>query len=157
TTGPDGNLWFTETSPNKIGRITPAGVITEFQNPNSDSAPIGIVSGPGGKLWFAANGNDALYSITTSGMFEPHALSHSGPWAITVGPDGNLWFTSSQYSAIGKFSPTSVPCSSSSSSSSSSTSSSSSDISSSVGFCGPVCGDSIVMVPEECDKGSNNS
>src|SRR5215467_1126053 len=26
--GPDGNLWFTETSANRIGKITPAGVIT---------------------------------------------------------------------------------------------------------------------------------
>jgi len=31
--GPDGNLWFTEDSENKIGRITPAGVITEFTIP----------------------------------------------------------------------------------------------------------------------------
>lgn len=30
TAGPDGNLWFTENNGNKIGRITPAGVITEF-------------------------------------------------------------------------------------------------------------------------------
>src|SRR5439155_25862858 len=28
--GPDGNLWFTEPAPNRIGRITPAGVVTEF-------------------------------------------------------------------------------------------------------------------------------
>ena len=28
TLGPEGNLWFTEES--KIGRITPAGVVTEF-------------------------------------------------------------------------------------------------------------------------------
>ena len=27
--GPDGNLWFTEPGANKIGRITPAGAITE--------------------------------------------------------------------------------------------------------------------------------
>ena len=28
--GPDGNLWFTERSRNRIGRITPNGVITEL-------------------------------------------------------------------------------------------------------------------------------
>jgi streptogramin lyase len=33
TTGPDGNLWFTEAAGNRIGRITPAGVITEFPLP----------------------------------------------------------------------------------------------------------------------------
>ena len=30
TAGPDGNLWFTENVGNRIGRITPAGVVTEF-------------------------------------------------------------------------------------------------------------------------------
>src|SRR5438128_11788033 len=33
TAGPDGNLWFTEQSASRIGRITPAGVITEFAAP----------------------------------------------------------------------------------------------------------------------------
>ncbi len=28
--GPDGNVWFTEGVGNKIGRITPAGDVTEF-------------------------------------------------------------------------------------------------------------------------------
>jgi hypothetical protein len=30
TAGPDGNIWFTEANGHKIGRITPAGVMTEF-------------------------------------------------------------------------------------------------------------------------------
>jgi streptogramin lyase len=33
TAAPDGNLWFTEQSANKLGRITLAGVITEFPLP----------------------------------------------------------------------------------------------------------------------------
>ena len=35
TAGPDGNLWFTEFDTNKIGRITPAGVFTEFVVPGN--------------------------------------------------------------------------------------------------------------------------
>ena len=31
--GPDGNLWFTESGVDRIGEITPAGKITEFQTP----------------------------------------------------------------------------------------------------------------------------
>lgn len=38
TAGPDGNLWFTEMVANKIGRITTAGVVTEF--PVTRMAPI---------------------------------------------------------------------------------------------------------------------
>jgi hypothetical protein len=35
TTGPDGALWFNEYSGNKIGRITTAGVVTEFSTPTA--------------------------------------------------------------------------------------------------------------------------
>jgi virginiamycin B lyase len=42
TTGPDGNLWFTETVANQIGRITTAGVIKEFPTPAAGSQPKGI-------------------------------------------------------------------------------------------------------------------
>jgi virginiamycin B lyase len=49
TKGRDGNMWFTETGVNKIGRITPAGVIEEFDVPSS---PYGIVTGPDGNIWF---------------------------------------------------------------------------------------------------------
>jgi streptogramin lyase len=52
TAGPDGNLWFTEERGNQIGRITPAGTVTEFPIPNGNSQPAGITAGPDGNLWF---------------------------------------------------------------------------------------------------------
>ena len=57
TSGPDGNLWFTEShilsvGANEIGRITPSGTITEFPIPTSYGAPTGITAGPDGNLWF---------------------------------------------------------------------------------------------------------
>src|SRR5205807_1617108 len=52
TVGPDGNLWFTERSGNHIGRITPAGVITEFTVPTVGVSPWGITTGPDGNMWF---------------------------------------------------------------------------------------------------------
>src|SRR5579862_8306665 len=43
TLGPDGNLWFTEYAGNRIGRITPSGVVTEFSDGISAGAgPDGI-------------------------------------------------------------------------------------------------------------------
>jgi hypothetical protein len=47
-TGPDGNLWFTESWVGKIGEITPSGQITEYSTDASGSTPSGItvVSGP---------------------------------------------------------------------------------------------------------------
>ncbi len=44
--GPDGNLWFTESMANKIGRIAPAtGAITEFPTV-AGASPGGIARGP---------------------------------------------------------------------------------------------------------------
>ena len=54
-TGSDGNLWFTEFGPNKIGRITPTGTITEFPtppHPPAGSHPQGITAGADQNLWF---------------------------------------------------------------------------------------------------------
>ena len=47
TAGPDGNLWFVENSANKIGRITTAGVVTEFAVPTANSRPLGDHGRPG--------------------------------------------------------------------------------------------------------------
>jgi streptogramin lyase len=53
--GPDGNMWFTMSNANVIGRITSHGAITEFpiplgRYPTID--PVGIALAPGGNLWF---------------------------------------------------------------------------------------------------------
>jgi streptogramin lyase len=61
TAGPDGNLWFAETIDN-IGKITPAGVITEYAVSASSQAD-GIVAGPDGNVWFAARGGDYVGRI----------------------------------------------------------------------------------------------
>jgi streptogramin lyase len=66
--GPDGNLWFTEVKTRKIGRLTPAGSVTEYP------LPAGI--GPD----FPGAGS----SPSTAG---------TGANGIVVGPDGNLWLT----------------------------------------------------------------
>ncbi len=70
TVGSDGNLWFTEgrafftpnpdpdtggTFHSNIGRITPAGNITEFRFECGGCTPDDIVSGPDGALYFTTN------------------------------------------------------------------------------------------------------
>ena len=56
TAGPDGNLWFIEKA-DKIGRITTAGVITEFVVPQGGQLRE-IAKGADGNLWFTeTNGN----------------------------------------------------------------------------------------------------
>ena len=54
TAGPDGNIWFTDPSNDRVGRITPAGAITEFSaGITALSEPLNIARGPDGSLWFA--------------------------------------------------------------------------------------------------------
>lgn len=95
TAGPDGNLWFTDNNANKIGQITPDGVITEFGGLAPGSNPLGITAGPDGDLWFLEGNAHNIGQITTAGVVInqfPLAI-FSLPFSITAGSDGNLWFT----------------------------------------------------------------
>jgi streptogramin lyase len=104
TTGPDGNLWFTENNANNIGQITPAGVITEFPIPTAVSGPFGITAGPDGNLWFTEFVGNKIGRITTAGAITEFTIStaDSGPNGITAGPDGNLWFSELGGNKIGR-------------------------------------------------------
>jgi virginiamycin B lyase len=64
TTGSDGNLWFTESDASKIGMITPAGVITEYDllTPLGDRGA--IVAGPDGNLWITEYSADKIARAT---------------------------------------------------------------------------------------------
>jgi streptogramin lyase len=100
--GPDGNLWFTEGFVNKIGRITPAGVITEFPIPTETFyGPFSIAAGTDGALWFTEKnlGESKIGRITTAGVVTefpiPNPTGYYAPANIAAGSDGNLWFTES--------------------------------------------------------------
>jgi virginiamycin B lyase len=45
--------WFTERSGDQVGRLIPAGAITEFAVPTAASQPAGVAAGPDGEMWFA--------------------------------------------------------------------------------------------------------
>jgi virginiamycin B lyase len=64
TSGPDGNLWFTEWGVNKVGRVTPSGTFTEFPIPTPNSFPTAITSGPDGNLWFTEGQGNKIGRIT---------------------------------------------------------------------------------------------
>jgi streptogramin lyase len=100
---PDGNLWFTETGGNKIGRITPTGTIDEFPALFSGLVPWAITAGPDGNLWFTNLGSscltgcsppydDQIGRITPAGSITYFPSIFGWSNGITSGPDGNLWF-----------------------------------------------------------------
>jgi virginiamycin B lyase len=50
--GPDGNLWFTDSTRNEVGRISPDGTVARCPVPTADSMPERIAVGADGQLWF---------------------------------------------------------------------------------------------------------
>jgi streptogramin lyase len=104
TSGPDGNLWFTEGSAHRVGRVTTSGTFTEFLLSGVNSDPTDITSGPDGNLWFTEINGNNIGRITTSGTITefPVPTSNAGPFGITAGPDGNVWFTETVAKNIGR-------------------------------------------------------
>lgn len=65
--GSDGALWFTEAGASNIGRITPAGVLTEFPNDELPGSHSSGITRSGNALWFVTGGlNRAVGEITTA-------------------------------------------------------------------------------------------
>ena len=106
TAGPDGNLWFLEIAANKVGRLTPAGQLTEFPLPPAQHSSMtmlnAITAGPDGNLWFTEEDASKIGRITPAGQLTEFAVPN--PLWITAGPDGNLWFTEGGH--IGRITPT---------------------------------------------------
>jgi virginiamycin B lyase len=107
TAGPDGALWFTNSTNNSIGRISTSGVVTNYPLPADGTQPYGITTGPDGALWFTKHAagpvNGAIGRITTSGavtIFTNGSISY--PVGITTGPDGALWFTDAENGTFGR-------------------------------------------------------
>jgi streptogramin lyase len=117
TPGADGNLWFTDRGTGSMGRISPAGGISEYplglpagSVPGSGSGG-GLSYGPDGNLWFTDSGTKAI------GVFNPfsHAVSEFSAGlnpgsqlnSLVAGGDGNVWFTDQGTTkAIGVINPT---------------------------------------------------
>jgi streptogramin lyase len=99
TNGSDGNLWFTlggenANVPSKIGRITPAGVITEFGSACEFCTVTDIIQGPSDVLYYTSN-NPVLGRITTSGeILDPIEIPNSNAVAGNLAVHGEeIWFT----------------------------------------------------------------
>ena len=101
TLGPDGNLWFAESSNQKIGYTTTSGTITEFPIPNAQSL-FGVAKGPDGNIWFTDQTAGFIGRISpTGGNLQTFALpAGTYPQGITAGPDGNLWFVAQRQSGF---------------------------------------------------------
>ena len=105
--GPDGNLWFTELAGDTrhIGKITPAGDITEYPVPATPStrnrrdrdAPVG-----GGPLVHAERPGRGQVGLDRRDRSARRSRRGPYPFGITAGPDGNMWFAGGFGNSIGR-------------------------------------------------------
>jgi len=83
--GSDGNMWFTEHSGNRIGRLSPDGTLWEsatLSTPNSK--PSGITLAPDGNLWFVEEAGNKLASITPAGVITEYPLPSAGAFPAGI-------------------------------------------------------------------------
>jgi streptogramin lyase len=99
TTGPDGNVWFTDD--HAVGRLTPAGVVDRFAHDLVDGAEDLVVAGDG-NLWFASTGSSRFGRITPTGtirfFWHPSAASAED---LTVGSTGEVWYLAPDRDVLG--------------------------------------------------------
>ena len=92
--GPDGNVWFAEF--NHIGKITPAGKITEFAYPPGFSTNQygGVTTGSDGNVWFAESSGNAVGRIVPkSGKITMFIIPATcSPAPVVLAKDKNVWF-----------------------------------------------------------------
>jgi streptogramin lyase len=120
TAGPDGALWFNVSAwggmgnLGAIGRITTAGVLTQYYAAENSTFVVGLASGPDGALWFSvtpcsaschgATGN-FIGRLTTAGVLSGSYMLPTifgSPVGITAGPDGALWFVEEGGNNVGR-------------------------------------------------------
>lgn len=90
--GPDGNVWLYEGFANKVARVTPAGMFSEFAIPTANTEGTGITAGPDGNLWLAED-SSKIARITPAGVFTEFLVgAFEQPVGAAFGPDGRVWF-----------------------------------------------------------------
>ena len=111
-----GNIWFTETAANKIGRVNQNGVFQEFDISTSNSQPWGIAVDATGRIWFTELAGNKIGNMTSGGSLGQDNIptTDSQPRGLALDGSGNVWFVESKGNKIGRlasssFSEWSIP------------------------------------------------
>lgn len=127
-----GNLYVADSKNNKIRKITPAGIVTDFagngiaghddgQNATFNS-PAGIAIDKDGNLYVSDSGNNLVRKITADGTVSTLAgsgaggkadgsgisASFNGPIGIAIDTDGNVYIADSYNNLIRKITPAGI-------------------------------------------------
>ncbi len=95
--GPDGSMWATELTANRIARVTAAGKLSEYDIPFRNSRPIAIVPGPDGAMWFSEEAGSRVGRIDREGKIiefvvpKPEGRPNMLLAALAFDGAGDLW------------------------------------------------------------------
>ena len=106
--GPDCNIWFSEYSAGKVGRVNAAGHFDEF-SVGGGSAPCGIGAGPDGNVWAALCFGETLDVFNPATFPAAPSLLHAYPTGAvnpsqpTAGFDkASVWFAELGSTKLGR-------------------------------------------------------
>jgi len=104
--GPDGNIYITVMSGNKIARFdTKTHAFKEWELA-AGHRPHGLLVDKQGIVWTTGNGNGTLGRLDpATGQFTEFATPSrgGGPHTLVIGNDGVIWFTMQSGNKIGRF------------------------------------------------------
>src|SRR5256712_1187413 len=124
TIGPDGTIWFAETTAKRIGHIIPCLTgscnVTDYGPPPSVEIafPIQLAVDPGGVVWFTDHGRGQFGSFNPStGEWRVFGIGYCSesynpdcpiglPNAISLDSDGIVWFSEHFAGRVAKYDPT---------------------------------------------------
>ncbi len=99
--GPDGALWYVDTTANVVGRITPSGVLSRFAIPTPGSGAASITVGPDSNVWISEPNVSQIARVSEQGFFTEFPTSGFVPGPIAGPPVGasgaaltQFWFLS---------------------------------------------------------------
>jgi len=124
TIGPDGTIWFAETTAKRIGHIIPCLTgscnVTDYGPPPSVEIafPIQLAVDPGGVVWFTDHGRGQFGSFNPStGEWKVFGIGYCSesynpdcpvglPNAISLDSNGMIWFSEHFAGRVAKYNPT---------------------------------------------------
>ncbi|HEU5001302.1 MAG TPA: choice-of-anchor D domain-containing protein [Actinomycetota bacterium] len=105
TSGPDGNLWFTDATNSGVGKVATNGTGATVHATLTPSAEPVAIASDGSNLWFTEFTAliDQVGRTTVGGVETDFGVSTSLSLAtgLTLGPDGRMWIAEKGANAIG--------------------------------------------------------
>ena len=100
-TGSDGNVWFIDQNVSSVGKITPAGVISQYATGGGAAY---IALGSDGNMWFTEFSAVQIGRVTPAGVVTEFGglTPSSQPEGIALGPGGNMYFAEFGAGASGR-------------------------------------------------------